>query len=176
MSFVPKITEEQATPELKPLFGKLKERYGFVPNYFQAQGRHPKLAERQMHLAEAVLGEGTLSAAEKEEILLVVSGINSSSYCVRAHLQMLRNLGVEESLGRQLSVDYRSAPVDARHRALFAFAAKLTQSPDEITQRDVDALYRENWDDKALIETVLTVAWANFVNRVALGLGLFMDE
>ena len=176
MSFVPKITEEQASPELKPLFGKLKERYGFVPNYFQALGRHPKLVERQMHLAEAVLGEGRLSAAQKEEILLVVSGINSSSYCVRAHLQLLNHLGVEESLGRQLSVDYRSAPVDARHMALFQFAAKLTQNPDEITQRDVDALYSQNWDADALIETVLTVAWGNFVNRVAFGLGLFMDE
>ena len=176
MSLVPKITEEQATAELRPLFGKLKEHYGFVPNYFQALGRHPKLVERQMHLAEAVLEEGALSAAQKEEILLVVSGINASSYCVRAHLQLLRHLGVEESLGRQLAVDYRSAPVDARDMALFAFAAKLTQQPDEITERDVDALYRENWDETALIETVLTVAWANFVNRVAFGLGLFMDE
>lgn len=176
MSYVPKITEEQAPAELKPLFGKLKEHYGFVPNYFQALGRHPKLVERQMHLAEAVLEEGTLSAAQKEEILLVVSGINSSSYCVRAHLQMLHHLGVEESLGRQLAVDYRSAAVDSRHMALFEFAAKLTQTPDEITQRDADVLYRENWDENALIETVLTVAWANFINRVAFGLGLFMDE
>jgi uncharacterized peroxidase-related enzyme len=176
MSFVPKITEEQAPAELKPLFGRLKEHYGFVPNYFQAQGRHPKLVARQMQLAEAVLGEGALSAAHKEEILLVVSGLNSSSYCVRAHLQMLHNLGVEESLGRQLAVDYAAAPVGARDMALFEFAAKLTQQPDEITQRDVDALRRQNWSEDALIETVLTVAWANFVNRVALGLGLFMDE
>ena len=63
-----------------------------------------------------------------------------------------------------------------RDMALFAFAAKLTLKPDEITQHDVDALYREKWDETALIETVLTVAWANFVNRVAFGLGLFMDE
>jgi len=176
MSFVPKITEEQAPPELQPLFGKLKEHYGFVPNYFRALGRHPRLVERQMHLAEAVLGEGTLSAAQKEEILLVVSGINSSSYCVRAHLQMLHHLGVEESLGRQLAVDYASAAVDARDMALFEFAAKLTRTPDEITRRDVDSLYNEDWDENALIETVLTVAWANFINRVAFGLGLFMDE
>ena len=176
MSFVPKITEEQAPAELKPLFGKIKEHYGFVPNYFQALARHPKLIEGQMRLAEEVLGDGALSPALKEEILLVVSGINSSSYCVRAHLQLLHHLGVDEAVGRQLAVDYASASVDARDMALFAFAAKLTLKPDEITQHDVDALYREKWDETALIETVLTVAWANFVNRVAFGLGLFMDE
>ena len=74
MSFVPKITEEQAPAELKPLFGKIKEHYGFVPNYFQALARHPKLIEGQMRLAEEVLGDGALSPALKEEILLVVSG------------------------------------------------------------------------------------------------------
>jgi len=31
------------------------------------------------------------------------------------------------------------------------------------------------WDEAALVEAVATVAWANFVNRVAFGLGLFAD-
>lgn len=176
MSFVAKVTEEQAPPERKRMFGMLKERYGFVPNYFQALGRHPKLVERQMHLAEAVLADGALSPALKEQILLVVSGLNSSSYCVRAHLQLLHSLGVEESIGRQLAIDYGSAAVPPRDMAVFRFAAKLTQTPDEITQRDVNALYNEQWDENALIEIVLTVAWANFINRVSFGLGLFADE
>jgi len=42
MSFVSKISEEQAGPELKPLYEQIREHYGFLPNYFQALGPAPK--------------------------------------------------------------------------------------------------------------------------------------
>ena len=59
--------------------------------------------------------------------------------------------------------------------ALFRFADKLTRRPSAVERADSDAVFEAGWDEAALIETVLTVAWANFVNRVAFGLGLFAD-
>jgi len=104
-----------------------------------------------------------------------VSGINSSSYCVAAHMELLRRLGVEKALGRKLATDYAGAPVEDKEMALFRFADKLTRNQSEIEKADADAVFQAGWDQAALIETVLTVAWANFVNRVAFGLGLFAD-
>jgi len=34
---------------------------------------------------------------------------------------------------------------------------------------------KKGWDEKAFVEDVVTVAWANYVKRVAFGLGLFAD-
>jgi len=175
MSFVKKVSEEQAGPELKPLFQQIRELYGFLPNYFQALGPLPHVIERERALAAVLLGDGVLPVALKEQIVLVVSGINSSSYCVAAHLELLRRLGIEKSLGRKLAIDYASAPVGSKEMALFRFADKLTRKPSEIEKADADATFQAGWDEVALIETVLTVAWANFVNRVAFGLGLFAD-
>jgi uncharacterized peroxidase-related enzyme len=172
VSFVTKITEERAGPELKLLYERVREPYGFLPNYFQALGAHPEVIGGHLVLGGATLRDGALPAALKEQILLVVSGINSSSYCIAAHLELLRKLGVEKALGRKLAVHYPSAPVGSKEMALFRLAEKLTRHPDDIEQTDVEAVRAAGWDEAALIETVLTAAWANFVNRVALGLGL----
>lgn len=176
MSFVSKVSEADAGPELKPLYEQMRERYfGFVPNYFQALGRWPQVIERQMALAGIVLGDGTLTTPLKEQILLVVSGINSSSYCIAVHMELLRRLGVEKPLGRKLATDYASAPVGAKEMALFCFADKLTRSPSDISRADAEAVLQAGWNEAALVETVLTVAWANFINRVSFGLGLVAD-
>ncbi len=90
-------------------------------------------------------------------------------------LELLRRLGIEKSLGRKLATDYASAPVGNKEMALFRFADKLTRKASEIEKADADAVFQVGWDETALIETVLTVAWSNFVNRVAFGLGLFAD-
>lgn len=175
MSFVKKVSEEQAGPELRPLFQQIRELYGFLPNYFQALGPLPHVIERERALAAVLLSDGVLPASLKEQIVLVVSGINSSSYCVAAHLELLRRLGIEKSLGRKLATDYANAPVGNKEMALFRFADKLTRNPSEVEDADAHAVFHAGWSEAALVETVLTVAWSNFVNRVAFGLGLFAD-
>ena len=175
MSFVGKVSEEEAGPELSKLYQQIRDNYGFLPNYFQALGRNPELIEKDRALAAAVLRVGALSAVLKEQIMVVVSGINSSSYCVAAHLELLRKFGIDKTMGRKLATDYESASVGAREKVLFRLADKLTRHPSDIERADADAVIQAGWDEAALVEAVVTVAWANFVNRVAFGLGLFAD-
>lgn len=175
MSFVGKVSEGEANSELKGLYEQIRCHYGFLPNYFQALGRDPSLIEAHKAFAEVVLRDGALPAVLKEQIMVVVSGINSSSYCIAAHLELLRKFGIEKALGRKLATDYENAPVGAREKALFRFADKLTRTPFRVELPDAKAVLQAGWDEAALLETVLTIAWANFVNRVAFGLGLFAD-
>ncbi len=125
MSFVSKVSEEQASPELRLLYQQIRELYGFLPNYFQALGPVPQVIERERALANALLRDGALPVVLKEQIVLVVSGINSSSYCVAAHLELLRRLGIEKSLGRRLATDYVSAPVAGKEMALYNFINRV---------------------------------------------------
>ena len=175
MSFVGLVTEEQAPPYVRELYLKLREIFGFLPNYFQALGGRPDVMDAHLALAEAITKDGTLSRAVKEQIGLVVSGINSSSYCIAAHMELLRKLGVEKALGRKLATNYVGAPAGEKEKALYRFADKLTRQPGDIHQPDVDALRQAGWDEKTLLETVLAVSWFNFINRVSTGLGLVPD-
>ncbi len=175
MSFVALVTEEQASPPLKQTYEQLRRNLGFLPNYFRALGRSPNLIEGHQVLDADIMKDGALPRLVKEQIGLVVSGINSSSYCVAVHMEILRKLGVEKPLGRKLATDHQNAPVEDRVKVLFQFADKLTRRPFDITKADVDTVRDAGWGEAALFEAVMAVALFNLYNRVSIGLGLMAD-
>jgi uncharacterized peroxidase-related enzyme len=175
MPYVNEIEESQADPQLRELYRNIEQHFGFVPHYFKALGAMPKAIEGQLKLNEAVMGDGALSTVVKEEIGVMVSGINSSAYCIFIHMELLQRFGVEKALARKLTTDYEKADLEPKVKALLRFADKLTRRPFDIEDEDIAALKNAGWDDAAVRETVLTVAYFNFVNRVSLGLGLVAD-
>jgi uncharacterized peroxidase-related enzyme len=175
MPFVSEVEQTEANSQLQSLYQKIEQRFGFLPHYFKALGPTPDVIVAQLNLNDAIMRDGALSMALKEQIGVVVSGINSSSYCIAIHMELLRRFGVERPVARKLATDYANAPVDEKTRALFRFADKLTRKPLDIEQPDVDAVRQAGWDEAALRETVLTVAYFNFINRVSFGLGLVAD-
>jgi len=132
MSWVSLTTEEQASPETKQIYKFLGENWGFVPNYFQALGGHPQLLQDQVNLFTHVMiqDEGrALPRIVREQIALVVSGINLSNYCLAAHLEILGRLGIDKKVSRKLALDYTTASVEPKVMALFRFADKLSRHP-----------------------------------------------
>ncbi|MFY9802456.1 MAG: peroxidase-related enzyme [Candidatus Acidiferrales bacterium] len=175
MPFVNEIEESQADAHLLEIYGKIEKELGFLPHYFKTLGAKPAAIEAQLQLSPAVMADGALPMLIKEQVGLVVSGINSSAYCIMFHMELLRRFGVEKNLARKLTTDYENAAVEPKVKELFRFADKLTRHPDDIGESDTDALKKAGWDDAAVRETVLTVAYFNYINRVSLGLGLVSD-
>ncbi|MFZ3214811.1 MAG: peroxidase-related enzyme [Candidatus Acidiferrales bacterium] len=175
MPFVNEIEETQADERLRQIYGRIEKDLGFLPHYFKTLGAKPAVIEAQLQLNQAVMSDDALPLLVKEQIGLVVSGINSSAYCIMFHMELLRRFGVDKNLARKLTADYESAAVEPKVKALFRFAEKLTRHPDEIEESDTDAVKQAGWDDAAVRETVLTVAYFNYINRVSLGLGLVGD-
>ncbi len=56
--------------------------------------------------------------------------------------------------------------------AMLAYARKLTLNIRSMAEEDVGALRRAGFSDRAILEINLAVAYMNFVNRVAEGLGV----
>jgi uncharacterized peroxidase-related enzyme len=175
MPFVNEVEEAQADARLRELYTKIEQGLGFLPHYFKTLGAKPEAIQAQLSMSDAVMKDSALPLVVKEQIGLVVSGLNSSSYCIMFHMELLRRFGVEKNLARKLSVDYESAAVEPNVKALFRFADKLTRHQDDIEESDTDELRRAGWSDDAIRETVLTVAYFNYINRVSLGLGLVGD-
>jgi uncharacterized peroxidase-related enzyme len=175
MPFVNEIEESQADPHLREIYGKIEQTLGFLPHYFKSLGPKPAAIEAQLQLNSAVMSDGALPMIVKEQVGLVVSGINSSTYCIMFHMELLRRFGVEKNLARKLTTDYESAAVESKVKELFRFADKLTRHPDDIGESDADALKKAGWDEAAIRETVLAVSYFNYINRVSLGLGLVTD-
>ncbi len=91
------------------------------------------------------------------------------------HGGALRRLIRDDGLVDALRVDPLAAPVPARERALLRYAARLTREPASITRADLDALRAEGWDDRAVLDLNQVVAYFNYVNRIANGLGVRLE-
>ena len=176
MSWVPIVSEDQASPEVKQLYDSIRQGWGFVPNYFYALGRDRQLLLDQMNLyTNALYQERGLPRLIKEQIALVVSGLNTSSYCVAAHMEILGQLGMEKPVIRKLAVDYASAPVEPKVMLLFRFVEKLTRQPADMEKADVERLREAGWNDAEIVDTVLITALYACANRFSAGLGLLPD-
>ncbi len=91
------------------------------------------------------------------------------------HGDALRRLIRDDGLVDALQADPLAAPVPARERALLRYAARLTREPASVTRADLDALRAEGWDDRAILDLNQVVAYFNYVNRIADGLGVRLE-
>lgn len=74
-----------------------------------------------------------------------------------------------------LARDAGAAPLGGRGRALVALALKLTRTPAAMHEDDVRALRAAGLSDRGVHDAVAVVAYFNFVNRLAHGLGVELE-
>ena len=67
--------------------------------------------------------------------------------------------------------DYRRAELAPQVRALCDYAVKLTHDPASVGAADADVLREHGWDDAAIHDTIQVVAYFNYINRIAEGVG-----
>jgi alkylhydroperoxidase family enzyme len=60
--------------------------------------------------------------------------------------------------------DYRTAPIDAREKALFAFIDKMNRNSSVLRKEDIDEAKAAGWGDEALYDAITVCALFNFYN------------
>ncbi len=178
MSWIPIVTEDQANAEVQRMYAYIRERWSFVPNYFYALGRNAQLLQDQTHLyTNAMFDErpGGLPRLIKEQIATVVSALNTSTYCLAAHMEILGRLGMPRPVVRALATDFTHAPLEPKVMALMQFVAKLTRQPADMVQADADRVKEAGWTDSEIFEAVLVASLYACANRFSAGLGLLPD-
>src|SRR5262244_3091145 len=168
MSWVPLVTVDKATSETKDIYDFLQNNWGFVPNYYQALGPYPQLLKDQVDMFTHVMFvERALPRVVKEQIALVVSGINLSNYCLAAHLEILGRLGFDRAFARKLAMNFEAAAVEPKVMALFKFVAKLSRQPADIVRQDFDAVREAGWNNEEITEAALVAALYASANRLS---------
>lgn len=81
----------------------------------------------------------------------------------------------DDELVEALAGDWREAAVPEDLRALLDYAAKLTRKPGAVDEGDVERLRDAGWSDEAILHACEVVAYFNFVNRTADGLGVSLE-
>lgn len=66
--------------------------------------------------------------------------------------------------------------LDERMAALCRYAVKLTKSPHAMERVDIEDLHDAGLDDRGIVDANQVVSYFNYVNRVADGLGIELED
>jgi len=164
------VPAEAELPEgLAKLFARVRERLGFVPNVFRVYAYRPeRLSAWFSHYRQLHEPTDNLSAADRELIAVVVSAANGCLYCLVAHGAALREELGDGVLGERISYDWRRAGLDARRRAICAYAEKLTRNAREVDADDLQSLLDAGLGREEAWDVIEITAMYNFTNRLAM--------
>ena len=177
MSWINEIEPEQAEGELKALYGLVENSRRKVSNVMKVHSLRP--ASMQNHLTlymDLMFAPGGLSRRQREMIAVVVSRENRCDYCVAHHREALARYVSDTVLLDAICSGEQTADVAPADRELMAYAAKLTCTPVSIAADDLQRLRDNGIAEADILLANLIVAYFNFVNRIALGLGVAFTE
>jgi uncharacterized peroxidase-related enzyme len=154
--------------------GVLREAYdwqaaslGEPTEFTQLGSLYPELVMERLRLYKVVeAAPSGLSALERRVAAYVTSTVNETPHCSSGLVHRLADLGVPVE---QLTP---SRQKDARLDAIAAYAEKLTRHPQHTVEADVVRLREVGLDDLEILDLNNIVAYFNYINRVANGLGL----
>jgi uncharacterized peroxidase-related enzyme len=173
MSFIREIEEPEATGEIGAMYERLRAERGRVSNILKAHSLRPQALAHHLDLYMGLLfGPGRLSRAQREMIAVVVSATNDCAYCVSHHREALSRYVRDPAQLDAICTDHRGAGLPEATVALLDYARRLTAAPATTTEADIEALRTAGFADEDILHANLIAAYFNFVNRIALGLGV----
>lgn len=92
------------------------------------------------------------------------------------HGAALHLLTKDEQLVSQLKKDYTEADLDNKTKSILDYAVKLTIKPHSVKDEDVEKLREYGCSDQEILDICQITSYFNFVNRMAEGLGVKLEE
>jgi uncharacterized peroxidase-related enzyme len=177
MPWIRVLNEDEADNELKRIYERIRRSRGRISNILRSQSLNPKALAAHLDLyLQVMFGGGGLTRLQREMIAVTVSRSNQCEYCVAHHSAAMRNYVKDEEFVTKFAEDYRDVKLEPRVKAMLDYALKLTNRPNSVTGKDVGRLRMAGFDDPEILQIALVVSYFNFVNRLASGLGVGLEE
>jgi len=130
--------------------------------------RGPKRYLPLMQLsADLMNGESELSRPQRETIARTVSETNACQYCVGVHSAVI------EELDTAMASDGDDPLVETRRlQPILSYAEKLSRTPAQMEQADVDAILSAGWSEQTVEDVINIVSLFNQLNRILEGIGI----
>jgi uncharacterized peroxidase-related enzyme len=158
----PRLQGGQVPAGSRPILEKVQKGFGFVPNLFAAFSNSPILLEGYLGL-DAVYSRGTLSAAERQLVLLTASVVNECPYCVAAHSTLSK--GMLKVPATVVAAVRAGEPVaDAKLNALVNLTRELVQSRGHVATATIQSFLTAGYRNDQIGEVLVGIALKTMSN------------
>lgn len=177
MAWIKVIDEKEATGNLREIYDEIKSSRGKIANILKIHSLNPQSMKDHMNLYLTIMfGPSGLSREEREMIAVVVSSINRCDYCLNHHAEALNFYWKDTEKLEKFKKDFTQVGLSQRHKRMLEYAVKLTKEPYNMEEHDVELLRKAGFNDEDILNINLITSYFNFVNRIALGLGVEFSE
>ncbi len=143
-----------------------------IPGILGPMAFSPETAKPLNALAEVLLrGPNSLDPADREMIATYVSSQNDCYFCQNAHGAVAAyRLGGDEKLVNDVTLNFESAAITGKLKALLAIAGKVQRGGKQVTSGDIARAREQGATDREIHDTVLIAAAFCMYNRYVDGL------
>lgn len=164
--------------DIRQVILQVQEKSGFIPNVFLLLARRPAefRAFFAYHDALMLREESHLTKGDREMIVVSIAGANNCLYCAVAHGALLRIYEKKKLVADQVAINFRSADISDRQRAMLEFAHKVNAASDRLDDADFAALAEHGLDAEDAWDIASITAFFGLSNRVAAFTRLMPNE
>ena len=154
-------TDHTAPQGAAEVLAKVRERYQFIPNLAAYVAESPVSLDAVMSLS-GYFDKTSLTAQERQIVLLTVSVLNGCEYCRTAHSGLARAAGIDrETLRATLALERLS---DRKLDALKDFTRRLVEERGWAGEQAVRDFLSVGYTKAQVFEVVMGVALKTFTN------------
>jgi len=158
--------------DLRARIEAIAAKSGFVPNVFRALARRPAELRAFLDYHDALMtpaedGSPTLSAAERELVVVATSGANHCTYCIVAHGAILRVRAKDPELADQVAGNPYGVALEPRQRAIVDLALQIATDSASLRDEDIDAARDVGLTDEEIWDVGSITALFAMSNRLA---------
>jgi uncharacterized peroxidase-related enzyme len=133
---------------------------------------YPKIYKAWSEMSQELMnGPSELTPGERELLLAFAAGTAGCEFVYVAHSEVAYAWGIERGFLETLVKDSNLDSADQRLRPLLMCVRKLTLTPGNMTQADVDAILSAGWNEKTIHDVIAVTARMCFMQRLVEGFG-----
>ncbi len=159
---------DQLPDDVRARIEAVSAKSGFVPNVFLVLAHRPEEFRAFMAYHDALMErESGLTKGERELIVVATSARNECQYCVVAHGAIARIRMKNPLIADQVAINHRKADLSARQLAMLAFAVKMAEQAQGVSDDDLDVLRSHGFSDEDIWDIGAITAFFALSNRMA---------
>lgn len=180
-AWIEMISDEDASEELLEVLNLARTPHGTIDNVMRVHSLRPNTMRGHVVLYRAALHDdaNTIPMWFQETISSYVSILNNCPYSLANHWANARHLIGDEARADAIEKALHDRkPHDCfkgSELALLNYTEKLTLTPGEMVEADVQALKDAGVPDAEILEANQIIGYFNYVNRCLNGLGVTTD-
>jgi uncharacterized peroxidase-related enzyme len=150
MARIEPVDHSRASGKARELLDELAARVGDLGPMVSAMANAPAVLRGYLELNRA-MKRSHLDRRISERIALAVQEWIGCEYCLAAHTQAARELGLSD---RDIELARQGTATDAKIAAMVAFGQQLIAAPSEVSDQQIDELRGFGYSDEQIAEVV----------------------